>query len=118
LGCDEPPASEDALTAGELPPFPSNGLARQLLSLPEKLQRNEAYLAEAEKLTHTGTWAWDPRTQKVLYCSEEMGDFFVSRRQDRETVVTIGIAEIRDASQGSGWSAPGFNPSRPDSPRE
>src|SRR6202161_1338978 len=36
------------------------------------LQRSESYLAETEKLTHTGSWAWDPRNQKVLYCSEEM----------------------------------------------
>jgi PAS domain S-box-containing protein len=38
----------------------------------EKLERSEAHLARAEKLTRTGTWVWDPRTQKVLYCSEEM----------------------------------------------
>jgi PAS domain-containing protein len=36
------------------------------------LMRREAYLAEAQKLTHTGSWACDPRTEKVLYCSEEM----------------------------------------------
>src|SRR6202040_556400 len=42
----------------------------------ENLQRSEAYLAQAEKLTHTGSWAWDPRTQKVLYCSEEMFRIF------------------------------------------
>jgi PAS domain S-box-containing protein len=42
----------------------------------EKLQRSEAYLAQAEKLTHTGTWAWDPRTDQVLFCSEEMFRLF------------------------------------------
>jgi PAS domain S-box-containing protein len=53
------------------------GAAIQQKSAQEKLlQRREAYLAEAEKLTHTGTWAWDPRTQKVLYCSEEMFRIF------------------------------------------
>jgi PAS domain S-box-containing protein len=36
------------------------------------LQRSEGYLAETQKLTHTGSWAWDARSQKVLYCSEEM----------------------------------------------
>jgi PAS domain S-box-containing protein len=40
------------------------------------LQRSEGYLAEAQKLTHTGSWAWDPRTEKVLYCSEEMFRIF------------------------------------------
>jgi PAS domain S-box-containing protein len=34
--------------------------------------RSKDYLAEAQKLTHTGSWAWDPRTEQVLYCSEEM----------------------------------------------
>jgi PAS domain S-box-containing protein len=52
------------------------GAAIQQKSAQEKLQRREAYLAEAEKLMHTGTWAWDPRTQKVLYCSEEMFRIF------------------------------------------
>ena len=42
----------------------------------EKLQRSEAYLAEAAKLTHTGSWAWDARTRKVLYCSAEMFRIF------------------------------------------
>ena len=38
----------------------------------QALVRSEAYLAETQKLTHTGSWAWDARSQKVLYCSEEM----------------------------------------------
>ncbi|HVI80387.1 MAG TPA: ATP-binding protein, partial [Candidatus Acidoferrum sp.] len=38
----------------------------------EALKRSEAYLAEAQKLTHTGSWAWDTSTEQVLYCSEEM----------------------------------------------
>src|SRR5258705_13106961 len=40
------------------------------------LQRSEGYLTEAQKLTHTGSWAWDARTEKVLYCSEEMFRIF------------------------------------------
>src|SRR5712672_3607725 len=36
------------------------------------LQRSERYLTETQKLNHTGTWAWDARSQKVLFCSEEM----------------------------------------------
>jgi PAS domain S-box-containing protein len=36
------------------------------------LARSEGYLAETQKLTHTGSWAWDARSQRVLYCSEEM----------------------------------------------
>jgi PAS domain S-box-containing protein len=48
------------------------GVAIQHKLAQEKLQRSEAYLAEAEKLTHSGSWAWDVRPQKVLYCSDEM----------------------------------------------
>ena len=52
------------------------GIAIQKKLALEKLQRSEAYLAEAQKLTHTGSWAWNPRTQWVLYCSEEMFRIF------------------------------------------
>jgi PAS domain S-box-containing protein len=52
------------------------GVAIQHKLAQEKLQRSEAYLAETEKLTHTGSWAWDVRTQKVLHCSDEMFRIF------------------------------------------
>jgi PAS domain S-box-containing protein len=52
------------------------GVAIQRKLAQEKLQRSEAYLAEAQKLTHTGSWAWDARRQKVLYCSDEMFRIF------------------------------------------
>jgi PAS domain S-box-containing protein len=42
----------------------------------QALIRSEAYLAEAQKLTHTGIWTWDPRTEKVLYCSDVMFQIF------------------------------------------
>ncbi len=38
----------------------------------EDRKRTEAYLAEAQKLTHTGSWAWDPSTSTVFHRSEEM----------------------------------------------
>src|ERR1700733_8926513 len=38
----------------------------------QALIRSEAYLAETQQLTHTGSWVWDVRSQMVLYCSEEM----------------------------------------------
>src|SRR6478752_3301935 len=51
-------------------------LEAKVLERTASLQRSEGYLAEAQKLTHTGSWAWDPRTEKVLYCSEEMFRIF------------------------------------------
>jgi PAS domain S-box-containing protein len=35
-------------------------------------RRSQAHLAEAQSLTRTGSWAWDPRTNKMLHCSEEL----------------------------------------------
>ena len=37
----------------------------------EALQRSEAYLAEAQGLSHTGSWAWAPGTGELRYWSEE-----------------------------------------------
>jgi PAS domain S-box-containing protein len=47
-------------------------LETKVVERTANLQRSEGYLAETQKLTHTGSWAWDARSQKVLYCSEEM----------------------------------------------
>ena len=38
----------------------------------EALRHSEAYLAEAQRLSHTGSWAIDPVTGKIIYYSEEM----------------------------------------------
>jgi PAS domain S-box-containing protein len=37
----------------------------------EKLRQSEAYLAEAQKLTHTGSWVWDVAKRRALHISEE-----------------------------------------------
>jgi len=45
--------------------------AAQTLELQEaKLQRSEAYLAEAQRLTHTGSWAWRVAGRDALHLSE------------------------------------------------
>src|SRR5712664_881695 len=51
-------------------------LEAKVVERTANLQRDEAYLAQAQKLTRTGSWVWDPRTEKVLYCSEEMFRIF------------------------------------------
>ncbi|MGB8297075.1 MAG: PAS domain S-box protein, partial [Polyangia bacterium] len=38
----------------------------------DALQRSEACLAEGQRLSHTGSWAWSPVTLQSLYWSEEM----------------------------------------------
>jgi PAS domain S-box-containing protein len=36
-----------------------------------KLRESEAYLAEAQRLSHTGSWAWSPATGENRYWSDE-----------------------------------------------
>jgi len=42
----------------------------------EALRRSESYLAEAQRATHTGSWASDGTTRAALYWSEEMFRIF------------------------------------------
>jgi len=37
----------------------------------EKLRQSEAYLSEAQRLTHTGSWVWQAAGRDALYLSEE-----------------------------------------------
>ncbi|HME00467.1 MAG TPA: PAS domain-containing protein [Terriglobia bacterium] len=37
----------------------------------QALRRSQAYLADAQSLTHTGSWAYDGTTRKISYWSEE-----------------------------------------------
>jgi PAS domain S-box-containing protein len=37
----------------------------------EALRSSEAYLVEGQRLTHTGSWAWNPATGTIRYWSEE-----------------------------------------------
>jgi len=78
----------------------------------QALQRSEAYLAEAQSISHTGSWAYDVANRRVTYSSEEhhrlfgfdpaegmpdVGDWV--RRihpDDRETVIQTMEQTIRD----------------------
>src|SRR5919108_2384781 len=53
-----------------------NELEIKVAERTAELRRSEAYLAEAQRLTHTGSWAWNPVTGKELYWSEEMFRIF------------------------------------------
>jgi PAS domain S-box-containing protein len=41
-----------------------------------KLRRSEAYLAEAQRLSHTSSWAWDVRRREFVYRSAEIYNLF------------------------------------------
>ncbi len=45
--------------------------SRQRMSAEESLRRSESYLAEAQRLSHTGSWASIPATGEIKYFSEE-----------------------------------------------
>ena len=47
------------------------GIAIERKLARERLQRSEAYLAEAQKLSHTGSWAGAPGPGEITYWSEE-----------------------------------------------
>jgi PAS domain S-box-containing protein len=42
----------------------------------EHLRRSEAYLADAQKLSHTGSWAFDVASRRIIHSSEEFRRLF------------------------------------------
>jgi len=44
--------------------------------LTQELRRSEAYLAEAQRLSHTGSFVYSPGSRKTLYWSEELFRIF------------------------------------------
>jgi PAS domain S-box-containing protein len=47
------------------------GVAIQRTLAETARRESEAYLAEAQRLSHTGSWAWAPATGEIRYWSEE-----------------------------------------------
>jgi len=45
--------------------------SRERRSAEESLRRSEGHLAEAQRLTHTGSWVWDVAGRGALYLSDE-----------------------------------------------
>ncbi|TMA89126.1 MAG: HAMP domain-containing protein, partial [Deltaproteobacteria bacterium] len=43
----------------------------QLARVNESLRRSEAYLAEAQRLSHTGSWAFNVATRQIVHWSQE-----------------------------------------------
>src|SRR6201987_2882605 len=66
----------------------------------EALQRSEAYLAEAQKLAKTGSWAYNPAAEKHIYWSDEMLRIYGLDRQsnlpDRADFLRLVHPEDRD----------------------
>jgi len=68
----------------------------------EALQRSEAYLAEAQRLTHTGSWAYKPEGGEVYWSEENCRIWGFDPQQeapDLETIRQRIHAEDRDKVQ-------------------
>jgi PAS domain S-box-containing protein len=52
-----------------------------------KLQRSEAYLAEAQRLSHTGSFGWKPATGEIAWSDETLRIF----QYDRTTTPTVEL---------------------------
>jgi len=50
-------------------------------------RRNEAYLAEAQRLSHTGSFGWRPSTGEIIWSGETFRIF----QYDRTTIPTVGL---------------------------
>src|SRR5436853_4594536 len=62
--------------------------AAQTLELQEeKLQRSEAYLAEAQRLSCTGSFGWNPSTSEIIWSEETFRIF----QYDRTTTPTLEL---------------------------
>ncbi len=71
LYCREPasPSSEQLSVVERFAHLASIAIERT--QAQEALRRSEAYLAEAQRLSHTGSWACNPATGEIGYWSEE-----------------------------------------------
>jgi PAS domain S-box-containing protein len=56
-------------------------------SAEESLRQSEAYLAEAQRLSHTGSFGWRPSTGEILWSEETLRIF----RYDRATKPTVEL---------------------------
>jgi PAS domain S-box-containing protein len=66
----------------------------------QALRRSEGYLAEAQRLANTGSWAYNPAAEKCIYWSDEMLRIFGLDPQrnlpDREEFLRLIHPEDRD----------------------
>src|SRR4029077_20455928 len=59
----------------------------QLTAVNDDLRRSEAYLAEAQRLGHTGSFGWRPSTGEIIWSEETFRIF----QYDRTTTPTVEL---------------------------
>jgi hypothetical protein len=72
---------------------------RESESAVNQLRRSEAYLAEAQRLTKTGSWAWTPGSDEWNYWSDEMFRSFEFDPRQSPPMVEMSRQRIHPA----GW---------------
>jgi PAS domain S-box-containing protein len=70
------------------------GVAIERKLTQEALRRSEAYLAEAQRLTRTGSWAFDPRGDRMLFCSEEVYRIFAVEPQEPAPSIEVFLRRV------------------------
>jgi PAS domain S-box-containing protein len=60
---------------------------RRLTAVNDELRRSEAYLAEAQKLSHTGSFGWRPFTGEIIWTEETFRIF----QYNRNTTPTVEL---------------------------
>jgi PAS domain S-box-containing protein len=68
----------------------------------ESLRESEAYLTEAQRLSHTGSWALDVASNRYLYTSEEFDRIF-GLDPDREELTREAILERMHPEDRISW---------------
>ena len=73
----------------------------------EALRQSEAYLAEGQRLTHTGSWAFDVASDRYIYASDENarifgfvpGETLPTREEDFRRMLPEDVAEVEASFQ-------------------
>jgi PAS domain S-box-containing protein len=60
---------------------------RRLIAVNEELRRSQAYLAEAQRLSHTGSFGWRPSSGEITWSEETFRVF----GYDRTTIPTVEL---------------------------
>src|ERR1700744_2903262 len=60
-----------------------------------KLRRSEAYLAEAERLSHTSSWAWDACQREFVYRSAEVYQLFGFDPESDKDILSVQAFQDR-----------------------
>jgi len=72
-------------------------LEKKVAERTAELRRSQGYLAEAQRLSHTGSWVWDVARNIFTYSSEENSRMYgVDKQKDLETEAVLRIVHPDD----------------------